>query len=724
MSYKKIDLVVNEKEQIVELGKVAKQANSAVLFREGDTVILSTLTYNKDELIEEDFTPLVVQYIEKAYSVGKIPPGFVKREAKPGDFETLTARIIDRSIRPLFPKGYAYNTVMTTMVLSTNHEADLQTCAMNASSLCLYLSDLPINKIVYGCRITRIDGELILNPTLSELEAGDFDMYVSGTQDELLMIEFKAQGQEEVQVIPIDDVLEPTEEVITIYKTNELSEDEFIEALKIAGEAISKATKVYAEAFTPLKPQTIELELRDAKEDAELENYIRDHYFSDIEEAISHLAKSERAAILNNVAKKIATELDKDFDYVYNAVSKIKKEIVRSSILKKGVRADGRGLTDIRDISIETNLLPSAHGSCLFTRGQTQALAVATLGGDMDAQMYSNLTDKADKLEKFMLHYNFPPFSVGEADRIGPPSRRELGHGNLAKRAIECLIDPEFEDTVRVVSEILESNGSSSMATVCASSLALTACKVPLKKLAAGVAMGLITEDDEYAILTDIMGLEDHDGDMDFKVTGTYDGITALQMDIKLGGIKLEILKEALDQAKEARFYILELMEKAKEEIVYNEKVLPQTINFKVIPDKIVDIIGKGGSVIKEIISKFGVTIDLDRDTGNVKVTGNNPDVVEEAKNHIISIVSVPEKTTPKVEVGSVVKGKVKRVANFGAFVEIADGVEGLLHISKLSDKRVERVEDIVNVGDEVEVKILAQKGFKIELALEKVLDK
>jgi len=722
MSYKKIDLVVNDKEQIVELGKVAKQANSAVLFREGDTVILSTLTYNKDELIEEDFTPLVVQYIEKAYAMGKIPAGFVKREAKPGDFETLTARIIDRSIRPLFPKGYGYNTVMTTMVLSTNHEADLQTAAMNASSLCLYLSDLPIDKIVYGCRLTRIDGELILNPTLSELEAGDFDMYVSGTQDELLMIEFKAQGQEEVKVIPIDDVLEPSEEVVTIYKTNELTEDEFIEALKIAGEAISKATKVYYEAFKDLKPKSIELELRDAKEDAELENYIRDHYMPEIKEALSHLAKSERASILNNLAKKIAEELDKDFDYVYNAVSKIKREIVRSMILKQGVRADGRGLKDIRDISIETNLLPSAHGSCLFTRGQTQALAVATLGGEMDAQMYANLTDKADKLERFMLHYNFPPFSVGEADRIGPPSRRELGHGNLAKRAIECLIDPEFEDTVRVVSEILESNGSSSMATVCASSLALTACKVPLKKLAAGVAMGLITEDDEYAILTDIMGLEDHDGDMDFKVTGTYDGITALQMDIKLGGIKLEILKEALDQAKEARFYILELMEKAKEEIVYNDKVLPQTINFKVIPDKIVDIIGKGGSVIKEIISKFGVTIDLDRENGNVKVTGNNPDVVEEAKNYIISIISVPEKTTPKVEVGSVVKGKVKRVANFGAFVEIADGVEGLLHISKLSDQRVERVEDIVNVGDEVEVKILAQKGFKIELALEKVL--
>ena len=722
MSYKKIDLVVNGDEQIIELNKVAKQANSAVLFRQGDTVVLSTLTYDSSEIIEEDFTPFVVQYIEKAYAMGKIPAGFVKREAKPGEFETLTARIIDRSIRPLFPKGYAYNTVMTTTVLSTNEEADLQTIAMNASSLCIYLSDLPIDKIIYGVRITRLDGEFIINPTLSELESGDFDMYVSGTQDELLMIEFKAQGQEEIKVIPVDDVLEPGEEVINIYHTNELSEEEFIEALKVAQTAISDATKVYQEAFAPLKPEPIELTLRDAKEDTELEDYIKNHYFSDIEEAITHLASSERIAILNDLSKRIAEELDKEFEYVYNAVSKIKKAIVRESILEKGVRADGRGLTDIRDISIETNILPSAHGSCLFTRGQTQALAVATLGGEMDAQMFSHITDKAEKLEKFMLHYNFPPYSVGEADRIGPPSRRELGHGNLAKRAIECLISPEFEDTVRVVSEILESNGSSSMATVCASSLALTACKVPLKKLAAGVAMGLITEGDKYAILTDIMGLEDHDGDMDFKVTGTYDGITALQMDIKLGGIKLEILEEALNQAKEGRIYILELMEKAKSEIVYNEKVLPQTINFRVVPDKIVDIIGQGGKVIKDIIAKFGVTIDLDRETGNVKVTGSNGDIVEQAKNHIISIVSVPEKITPKVQVGSVVKGKVKRVTNFGAFVDIGNGVEGLLHISKLSNRRVNRVEDILNVGDRVEVKILAQKGFKIELALKKVL--
>ena len=297
-----------------------------------------------------------------------------------------------------------------------------------------------------------------------------------------------------------------------------------------------------------------------------------------------------------------------------------------------------------------------------------------------------------------------------------------MGHGNLAKRAIECLIDPSFEDTVRVVSEILESNGSSSMATVCASSLALVACKVPLKKLAAGVAMGLITEGDRYAILTDIMGLEDHDGDMDFKVTGSYDGITALQMDIKLGGVKLEILQEALNQAKEARFYILELMSKAKEEIVYNDKILPQTINFKVLPDKIVDIIGQGGKVIKDIIAKFGVTIDLDRESGNVKIAGGNAEALEQAKNHIISIVSVEQKTTPKVEVGSVVTGKVKRVANFGAFVEISDGVEGLLHISKLSVERVEKVEDVVNVGDVVEVKILAQKGFSVEIVEKKVV--
>ena len=384
-------------------------------------------------------------------------------------------------------------------------------------------------------------------------------------------------------------------------------------------------------------------------------------------------------------------------------------------ILDEGIRADGRKLDEIRPITIETNLLPRAHGSCLFTRGQTQALAVATRGGDMDAQVYGNLTDKEEKLEKFMLHYNFPAFSVGEAERLGPPSRRELGHGNLAKRAIEPLLDPEFDETVRVVSEILESNGSSSMATVCASSLAMKAAKVPLLKMAAGVAMGLITEGERYAILTDIMGLEDHDGDMDFKVAGTFDGITAMQMDIKLGGISLEVLKKALYQARDARAYILELMENAAKEIKYNEDVLPKALSFKVEPDKIIDIIGTAGKTVKDIIAKFGVTIDLDRETGKVKIYGDDHKQLQDTKDYILNVICKDDKPKiPEFEIGSVIEGEIKRIVEFGMFVELAPGVEGLLHKSKLNGKNPSDF----NEGDKIKVKVLSQSGFKIELAL------
>ena len=403
-----------------------------------------------------------------------------------------------------------------------------------------------------------------------------------------------------------------------------------------------------------------------------------------------------------------------EFENILKAVKEVKREIVRGMILDEGIRADGRKLDEIRPISIETNLLPRAHGSCLFTRGQTQALAVATRGGDMDAQVYGNLTDKEEKLEKFMLHYNFPAFSVGEAERLGPPSRRELGHGNLAKRAIAPLLDPEFDETIRVVSEILESNGSSSMATVCASSLAMKAAKVPLLKMAAGVAMGLITEGERYAILTDIMGLEDHDGDMDFKVAGTFDGITAMQMDIKLGGISLEILKEALYQARDARAYILELMENAAKEIKYNEDVLPKAISFKVDPDKIIDIIGTAGKTVKDIIAKFGVTIDLDKETGKVKIYGEEHKQLQDTKNYILNVICKDTPKIPEFEIGSVIEGEVKRIVEFGMFVELVEGVEGLLHKSKLNGKNPSDF----NEGDKIKVKVLSQSGFKIELAL------
>jgi len=714
-----VDIKINEKVQKLIVQKVAKQADSSIWWQEGNTVMLATLTYNPDEVIEEDFVPLVVQYVERAYAVGKIPAGFVKREQKPGDFETLTARIVDRSLRPLFPRNYGYDTIITIMALSADEDSDLQVAAMNAASAVMYMSSLPFAKMVHGVRVTRINGEIIFNPTLSQLEKGDFNLFVTGTKDELLMIEYASQGQEEVEVIPAQDILVdgvPIENTILKYKTNEISEDELIEILSKAQEKIKEGAKIYEEALKSFVKEKIEFEERKEVDLTDYIKLIKEKYADELRDIIKHLSKSERDYLLKQFARKITLALDEEenFEAILKAVKEVKREIVRSMILYEGIRADGRKLDEIRPIDIETNLLPRAHGSCLFTRGQTQALAVATRGGDMDAQVYANLTDKEEKLEKFMLHYNFPAFAVGEAVRLGPPSRRELGHGNLAKRAIEPLLDPEFDETVRVVSEILESNGSSSMATVCASSLALKAAKVPLIKMAAGIAMGLVSEGEKYAILTDIMGLEDHDGDMDFKVAGTFDGITAMQMDIKLGGISLEILKEALYQARDARAFILEKMENAAENIKYNEDVLPKSISFKVEPDKIIDIIGTAGKTVKEIIAKFGITIDLDRETGKVKIYGENYDDMHAAKDYILNVICKETPKIPEYEIGSILEGVIKRKVPFGMFVELDPEIEGLLHISKLNGHSLDEFQE----GDKVKVKVLSQSGFKIELAL------
>ncbi len=715
-----VDIKINGKEQKFILNKVARQADSSIWWQEGNTVMLATLTYNPDEVIEEDFVPLVVQYVERAYAVGKIPAGFVKREQKPGDFETLTARIVDRSLRPLFPRDYGYDTIITIMALSADEDSDLQVGAMNAAAACMYMSSLPFAKMVHGVRVTRVDGKIIFNPTLSQLEKGDFNLFVTGTKDELLMIEYASQGQEEIEIIPVEDVMldgAPLENTIVKYRTNEISEDELVDILKQAQEKIKEGAKIYEEALKEFVKPKIEFEKREEVDLTPYIKLIKEKYADELREIIKHLSKSERDYLLKQFAKKIAKALgeEENFDAILKAVKEVKREIVRGMILHEGIRADGRKLDEIRPITIETNILPRAHGSCLFTRGQTQALAVATRGGDMDAQVYANLTDKEEKLEKFMLHYNFPAFAVGEAVRLGPPSRRELGHGNLAKRAIEPLIDPEFDETVRVVSEILESNGSSSMATVCAASLALKAAKVPLLKLAAGIAMGMVSEGDKYAILTDIMGLEDHDGDMDFKVAGTFDGITAMQMDIKLGGIALDILKEALYQARDARAFILEKMENAAANIKYNEDVLPKSVSFKVEPDKIIDIIGTAGKTVKEIIAKFGITIDLDRETGKVKIYGDDYEQMHAAKDYILNVICKDD--TPKIpqfEVGSVLEGVIKRKVPFGMFVEIAPDVEGLLHVSKLNGHSLDEFEE----GQKIKVKVLSQSGFKIELAL------
>ena len=724
---------VNNQVEIFDLNKVAKQASGAVLLRVKNTVVLATVA-REDVQVEEDFLPLTVQYIEKAYAAGKIPGGYVKRETKPGDFETLTARIIDRSLRPLFPKGYAYPTQIVVMVLSADPEVDLQVVSLNAASVALYLSDIPVNRPVCGVRVGYVDDKFVINPSNSELKQSAIDLYVAGTKDELLMIEMRSLPQQTTQLIPmvaIEPMIDPSlsDSMAQKQVMNEFSEDKMVEAIDFAGKAILRASSAYEEAFKEHKKEDATLELKPEIENENIAIYIDKFYKAEVKNAINQMAKSERASELGKIAKQISSDevAQKegwDEAIISNVLGKYKKKIVREQIINEGVRADGRGLEEVRPISIETNVLPNAHGSCLFTRGQTQALVVATLGTDSDAQMYDILTEKAPLVEKFMFNYNFPGFSVGEASPLKAPGRRELGHGNLAKRALAPSIDLASPYTIRVVSEILESNGSSSMASVCGGSLALRAAGVNTQKLVAGVAMGLIFEGEKHAVLTDIMGLEDHDGDMDFKVAGTSDGITALQMDIKLGGISLEVLKEALYQAKRGREHILALMTQADKNIEINEDVLPKLELFNVDPSKIVDIIGQAGKTIKEIIEKFEVSIDLDREKGEVKIAGGAKKNVDAAKDYIISITSKEnsrsfgkkpfkhdkDRVKPTFNIGDEFVGSVKSVVDFGVFIELKDGVDGLLHISKIKSP--------LNVGDQVKVCVSEQKGNKISLSL------
>ncbi|MEB2831426.1 polyribonucleotide nucleotidyltransferase [Campylobacter upsaliensis] len=709
---------INQNLEIFDIDKVAKQAAGSVLMRVGKSVVLAAVA-REDKQVEEDFLPLTVQYIEKAYAVGRIPGGYIKRETKPGDNETLTARIIDRSLRPLFPKGYAYPTQIVVMVLSADDEVDLQVMSLNAASVALYLSGIPMKAPVCGVRIARINDEFVLNPSNSKLKESTLDLYVAGVKDELLMIEMRALPSESEGEAMVETSFAEALAGTSIYEQvmNELSEDEILQALSVAKKAILNGSNAYEEAFSKHRKNE-EIELKEELENRELFEFIKQNYTNEVKFAINQMAKSERASELEKIAKelmKLENIIDKySQEDVFNALSKVKKELVRTQILKERKRADGRALNEVRAIEIETNILPNAHGSCLFTRGQTQALVVATLGGENDAQMVDLLNEKNPISERFMVNYNFPGFSVGEASPIKAPGRRELGHGNLAKRALYPSVDENYPYVVRLVSEILESNGSSSMASVCGGSLALRAAGVPSIKLVAGVAMGLVLEGDEYAILTDIMGLEDHDGDMDFKVAGTKDGITALQMDIKLGGIDENILKNALYQAREARLHILDLMEEANSHIVVNEEVLPKLELFSVEPSKIVDIIGQAGKTIKEIIEKFGVSIDLDREKGEVKIAGNQSEQIKAAKDYIISITSKGKKVVKDLtqfKVGEeFFEAEVKKVAPFGAFIALKDGVDGLLHSSKMKTKLSE--------NDKVDVKISEIKNGKISVDL------
>lgn len=608
------------------------------------------------------------------------------------------------------------------MVLSADKNVDLQTLALNAANAALYTSNLPIKKSVCGVRVGKIDGEYVINPTFEQLGNSTLDLYVAGSKDELLMIEMKTISSSELVEVDI-------EAFTKVHNANEMNEDNLVEAIAFAQSALKEANLTYEKAFEEVTKEKVEVELVQFTIEESIINYVRDNFSSEVKEAIKKLAKSERATQLKDVAKMISkneycTSNEIEFSTIYEAVSIVKREIVRAMIVNDKVRADGRGLKDVRPISIETNILPSTHSSCLFTRGETQALVIGTIAGPKDGQMYEVLTDKSTSMERFMVHYNFPGFSVGEAKPMFGVGRRELGHGNLAKKALEATIDDDYNETVRLVSEILESNGSSSMATVCGGSLALKAAGVPVSNLVAGVAMGMVVEGDKYSVLTDIMGLEDHDGDMDFKVAGTKNGITALQMDIKLGGIELSVLKEALLQAKEGREHILTLMEDAATDIVPSD-ALPLVEQFAIDPSKVMVIIGKAGATIKEIIEKFSVSIDLDRDSGKVKVSGEKKQNVLDACEHIktISNNAASKKESKEVnfeklyQENEMLIGKVERVVDFGAFILLPKGGEGLLHISKISKERVNNVSDILSVGQEIEVKVLKVKKDRIELS-------
>lgn len=704
MKEQTVEININGLEEKFAFNKIAKQASGAVMYTQGKAVLIAAVAVD-EKAVGEDFLPLTVQYMEKSYAAAKIPGGFIKRETKPGDFETLTSRIVDRSLRPLFPQGFYYPVTISIMVVSADENVDMQIAALHAASAALFVSDLPVTTSIGAVRIGTEGDNLVINPTLTQQEASELDLLVVGSGKDIVMIEMRTLASE-------DD---------NGQHANEFSEDALVDVIAMAAEAIETSTKMYVDVFTPFVREPLSLEMAEDKVDSTLYTYIANKYAQDVEKAIAHMAKSERSSELKKIRIRILEALETegnttDKALVAKVLERYKKTVVREMIIDKNIRADGRALDEVREISIETNILPSVHGSCLFTRGQTQALVTVTLGDKKDSQAYELITKNTQQYENFMVHYNFPGYSVGEAKYIGAPGRRELGHGNLGKRAMEPTVPLHYDGSIRLVSEILESNGSSSMATICGGSLALRAAEVETTELVAGIAMGLVHENGKYAVLTDIMGLEDHDGDMDFKVAGTRHGITALQMDIKLGGIDLAVLKDALSKARQGKNHILDLMEDAAKDIQSSE-ALPSIEHFTVHPSKIVDIIGKAGATIREIIERFEVSIDLDRDVGGVKLSGGDKQKVAEAKAHIENIASAPVKKQMEYKVGESYEGKVKRIVDFGLFVEMPDGFDALLHVSKVAKERVNNLPERYSEGDAITVIVMEQKGKKVELA-------
>lgn len=674
---------------VVEHGQVAKQADGAVLVRYGDTVVLSTAVVSKSANLLSDFFPLMVLYQEKLYSVGKIPGGFIKREGRPTDAATLAARMIDRPLRPLFPEDFKNEVQIVNTVLSVDQDNSPELTALFGSSLATCISKIPFNGPVAAVKVGRVDGEFIINPTVEQSEKSDIDLTVAGTKDAINMVEAGAR---------------------------EASEDDMLEALMFGHEAIKKLIAFEEEVIKAIGVEKMEYEKLEITDElrSEVDSIVRDR----LDKALRIKDKLDKYSAIDNLEKEVIEkyksenedtmkpeELKELLTKVALIFHGIEYELFRNIVVKEKTRADGRKMDEIRPLSTDIDLLPRCHGSALFTRGQTQSLATVTLGALGEHQILDGLG--IEDAKRFMLHYNFPPFSVGETGRYGAPGRREIGHGALGERALSYVIpsEEEFPYTIRVVSEILESNGSSSQATICAGTMALMAAGVPIKKPVAGIAMGLITHEDDYTILTDIQGMEDHLGDMDFKVAGTRDGITALQMDIKIDGINREILKEALAQAKKARFEILDVIEKQidkpREDV---SKYAPKTEVFMINPDKIKDVIGRGGEMITKIILECSnvntvndinaVKVDLE-DDGRVIIYHTDRDVINRTADRIKDIAR-------EVEIGKTYTCRVVSIQDFGIFVELWPGCEGLIHVSQLDTKRVDKPSDLFKVGDEV----------------------
>ncbi len=690
---KVFELDFRGKKLVVEHGELAKQAHGAVLVRYGDTVILSTAVVSKNANILSDFFPLMVLYQEKLYSVGKIPGGFIKREGRPTDVATLAARMIDRPMRPMFPEDFRNEVQVVNTVLSVDNDYSPELTAMFGSSLCTCISKIPFDGPIAGVKVGRVDGKFIINPTQEELEASDIDLTVAGTKQAINMVE---AGSKEV------------------------SEDDMLEALLFGHEAVKELCEFQEKIIEEIGTEKMEYEKLEIEDS--LRARIQDLASQKLDSAMRIKDKQEKYATIDAVKEEVVqlfeeenSNLDKEELNILTTKAKlvlesIEYEIFRSITVNEKTRADGRRMDEIRPLSTDIDILPRTHGSALFTRGETQALAVTTLGALNEYQALDGISLEAEK--HFMLHYNFPQFSVGETGRYGSPGRREIGHGALGERCLKQVMpsEEEFPYTVRVVSEILESNGSSSQATICAGCMSLMAAGVPIKAPVAGIAMGLITSSDEkeYTILTDIQGMEDHLGDMDFKVGGTRKGICSLQMDIKIKGINKQILKEALEQAKKARMEILDVMEaqiaEPRKEV---SQYAPKTMTFMIDPEKIKDVIGKGGEMITKIILDASnvktvndvnaVKVDLE-DDGRVIIYHTNKEVIEKTANMIKEIVR-------EVEPDVIYKGKVVKVEDFGCFVELWPGCEGLVHVSQLATERVEKPSDIVKVGDEILVK-------------------